>query len=157
MDGYNALEQIAMARHDYLKAYNCRKMYILYRDSLMNEENTKKIVQTQMQFDFDKKESAARELQDKKDILARSEKQNQKNILILVLMILVLLSVFSGFIFRALRVSNKQKKVIESQKRVVEEHQKDILDSIRYAKRIQTALLPTHRFIEKTLTRMSKI
>jgi hypothetical protein len=41
------------------------------------------------------------------------------------------------------------------QKQEVEEKQKEILDSIHYAKRIQTALLTSEYYIEKNLKRLS--
>lgn len=46
-------------------------MYILYRDSLVNQEATKKTVQSKMQYDFDKKEAIAKVTQDKKDADAK--------------------------------------------------------------------------------------
>ena len=39
-------------------------------------------------------------------------------------------------------------------KKIVEEKNKEILSSIRYAKRIQTSLLPTTIYIEKALKRL---
>jgi tetratricopeptide (TPR) repeat protein len=69
-----------------------------------------------------------------------------------------LLLILSFVIFRSLAKSRKdnriiqsQKKEVESQKMLVEEKQKEILDSIRYAKRIQNSLLPTSRYIERKL------
>jgi len=38
----------------------------------------------------------------------------------------------------------------------IEEKQKEILDSIQYAKRIQISLLPTEKYIERTMTRLRK-
>lgn len=38
----------------------------------------------------------------------------------------------------------------------VEEKQKEILDSIHYAKRIQRSLLPTEKYIEKKLKELSE-
>jgi len=43
----------------------------------------------------------------------------------------------------------EQKKVVEQQKELVEVHQKDIIDSINYAKRIQRALFPHRKDILK--------
>ena len=48
-----------------------------------------------------------------------------------------------------------QKKQIQKQKLLVEEKQKEILDSIQYAKRIQQSLLPTEKYIEKSLKKLS--
>jgi len=36
----------------------------------------------------------------------------------------------------------------------VEEHQKEIIDSITYARRIQRSLLPTEKYIDKNLNRL---
>ncbi len=46
--------------------------------------------------------------------------------------------------------------LIEEQKKMVEEKQKDILDSIHYAKRIQESLLPSVKYIGKTITRLNR-
>jgi hypothetical protein len=45
---------------------------------------------------------------------------------------------------------------VENQKQKVEEKQKEIIDSIKYAKRIQQSLLPTEKYIEKNLKRLKK-
>ena len=46
--------------------------------------------------------------------------------------------------------------MIEKQKEMVEEKQKEILDSIHYAKRIQRALLPTEKYFEKNIKNLKK-
>jgi hypothetical protein len=54
-------------------------------------------------------------------------------------------------------VQIKKKNIeIAKQKQKVEEKQKEILDSIRYAKRIQDAMLPRESHIDKTLKRLMK-
>ena len=47
-----------------------------------------------------------------------------------------------------------QKNEIENKNVLLEEKQKEILDSIHYAKRIQTALIPSDKYISKNLTRL---
>lgn len=54
------------------------KRYVAVRDSITNEENTRKLVETQMQYDFDKKESLAKAEQDKKDFITQRTIQKQK-------------------------------------------------------------------------------
>ncbi len=44
-----------------------------------------------------------------------------------------------------------QKKEVEHQKELVEEHQKEIIDSITYAKRLQEAILPPNEYLKKYL------
>jgi tetratricopeptide (TPR) repeat protein/serine phosphatase RsbU (regulator of sigma subunit) len=46
----------------------------------------------------------------------------------------------------------EQKKQVEGQKELVEEKNKEILDSITYARRLQTAILPPAGFIQSLLT-----
>jgi hypothetical protein len=74
-----------------------------------------------------------------------------------------LVLILAGFIFRSYRQKQKaniiisqQKSEVEKQKNLVEEKQKDILDSIHYAKRIQQSLLPTEKYIEKKLNELKK-
>ena len=140
---------------DFKKAFEDYKLMILYRDSLLNEQNTKKTVQTQMQYEFDKKESATKADQDKKNAVAQSDARRKNIVLVFVICSLVLLVLFLIFLFNRFLVIQKQKTVIEKQKAVVEEKQKEILDSIRYAKKIQQSLLPTEKFIDKNLTRLN--
>ena len=56
---------------------------------------------------------------------------------------------FANENFEKMLVSERQE--IAKQKEVIEEKQKEILDSIHYAKRIQTALLTNEKYIERVL------
>ncbi len=154
---YIRFATIDSIKNDYKGALKNYKMFIVYRDSLINEESTKKTIQVQMQYEFDKKEAAVKAANDKLSAVQTAEKNRQQIILVLVSCVLLLVLIFSGFIFRALGITRKQKQLIEQQKHLVEEKQKEILDSIRYARRIQTALLPTEKYIEKTLMRLMKM
>ncbi len=60
------------------KALKYHEQMIAARDRLYNEENTKKLTQLQMQYDFDKKEAATQAEQEKKDAIARQELKRQK-------------------------------------------------------------------------------
>lgn len=124
---------------------------IAIRDELFSTENRKQLVQKEMNFEFEKKEAALKNLQEKKDELAAVEKKKQKLLLFLISGVLLLVFVFSGFVFRSLRIAKKQKMIIEEQKLLVEEKNKDIIDSINYAKRIQDALLKEEEHISEHL------
>ncbi len=64
---YDNLTTLDSAQGNFKQALEHHKLYIATRDSLLNNENTKKITQQQMQYDFDKKELATKAAQDKKD------------------------------------------------------------------------------------------
>lgn len=66
---YAGLAAADSAAGKWKEAFDHHKMFVLYRDSLKNEENTKKIVQAQMNFEFEQKEMKAKAEQDRKDIM----------------------------------------------------------------------------------------
>jgi serine phosphatase RsbU (regulator of sigma subunit) len=160
------LSQLDSSTGNYSLALEDYKKYIIYKDSLINEANTKKTVRTQMNFEFEQKQTTQKAEQDKKDAIAEADKRKQRIITRSVGSGLVLVLVFAGFILFSLRITRRQKKLIEKQKIVVEEQKqlveeknkmveeknKDILDSITYAKRLQDAILPPLSMIEKYLS-----
>jgi tetratricopeptide (TPR) repeat protein len=157
---YSGLTDLDYIRGDFKGAYENDKLFILYSDSLDNEETRKKTIQTQMTYDFEKKEAVAdaehRKELENRQILAEEKSRKQKIVIVFVVLGLLLVLVFAGFIFRSLRFTRKQKNIIEEQKYIVEEKQKEIIDSINYARRIQRSLLPTEKYIEKNLKRLIK-
>ena len=68
----------------------------------------------------------------------------------------LIISLRSLPILRSLKINKEQNKIISLQKDIVEEKQKEILDSIRYAKRIQNSLLPSEKYIEKNILKLKK-
>lgn len=115
--------------HNSDKALAYYKAYVAERDSI----NSKNANQAELQFDFDKKEA-----------IAKAESKKQKLIIVFIALGLLLVLVFSGFIFRSLRNTNIQKNIIEEKNR-------EITDSIEYALRIQTAILPPQRIVKQYL------
>jgi hypothetical protein len=75
---YRYLAKTDSALGNYKGALENYKMHVIYRDSIYNEENTKKITQQLMQYEFDKKDALTKAEQDKKDAIALEEIQNQK-------------------------------------------------------------------------------
>jgi hypothetical protein len=60
---------------------------------------------------------------------------------------------FSTVLMATLTVIYLYKKELKNSKEIIVEKQAEILDSIRYAKRIQKASLPTEKYIKKSLTK----
>ncbi len=144
------------------------KLFIQFNDSIFNLDNTKKSIQQQMNFDFDKRRTSDSLIvaeERKINILKFEQEKTQRYALYGGLGLVI---IFAGFMFNRFKVTQKQKAVIElkeqetqkqnliinEQKLQVEEKQKEILDSIHYAKRIQTALITNERYIEKSLNKL---
>lgn len=143
-DIYQQLYRLDSATNKCNKEKENYKLYILYRDSIINQKSSEQITAINLQFDFDKKEAATKAEQNKKDLLMVAENKKHKLISVFVAIGLFFVLLFAGFIFRSLRITNKQKDIIE-------EKQKEILDSIEYALRIQTAILPPQKIVKQYL------
>ncbi|MEO6302196.1 MAG: tetratricopeptide repeat protein [Bacteroidia bacterium] len=125
------------------------KNYFIYRDSITNQANRKELFRSEVNYEFEKKELASKAEQEKKDALTAKEKQQQQTILYFVAIGGIIVLFFSLSLYKRFKVTQKQKTEIEYQKQIVEEHRKGMIDSITYAKRLQDAILPPAKFINK--------
>lgn len=91
-------------------AFENYKLYKQFRDSITNEENAKKLVQTQMQYEFNKKEAANKAEQEKKDAIAHEEAKRQRNIRNSAFFGLAGLLLFSAIVFKQRNKIAKGKK-----------------------------------------------
>jgi serine phosphatase RsbU (regulator of sigma subunit)/Tfp pilus assembly protein PilF len=155
---FKGLSQLDSATGNWRGAYENHKMYILYRDSLFNEENTKKTIQSQMNYEFDKKEQAIKLQQEKKDAIAKQEIQKQKVVRNSFMGGFALVLLLAGVATRGYKQKQKANQqleeknhTIEKQKEIVEEKQKEIVDSINYARRIQYTLLADEALLKSNL------
>lgn len=111
-----------------------------------------------MTYEFEKKEALTKAAQDKKDALAATEMKKQQIIRYAVSGILILVILFTLFLYNRFRLIRKQKNIIElkerethTQKEIIEEKHKEITDSINYAERIQRSFLATTEMLDKNL------
>jgi hypothetical protein len=85
----------------------------------------------------------------------KTAEQQQKKYLYMIITaigIITVIAILAFFRQRKLKkLINLQKTEVEKQKHFIEEKQKEIIDSIRYAKRIQSSLMPTEKYITKNL------
>ena len=147
----------------YKESLEMFELYKTMSDSINNQETQKASVQKQMQYEFEKKESQTKSEQDKKDVIASEKLKQQKLQRNYFITGFGLVLILAGFIFRSYRQKHEANKIItakkeevEKQKNVIEAKQKEILDSIHYAKRIQTALLPSEKYFERSLNKLFK-
>ncbi len=148
----NLLSKIYFKNGDYRKAYEMQVLYKQMDDSINNVANRKAFAQKTFQYAYEKKavQDSLRSAEEKKVSALQLKQEKTKSYMLYGGLALTLL--FGIFMFNRFRVTQKQKKIIEDQKIVVEEKQKEVMDSIRYAKRIQDSLLPTDRYIDKVLS-----
>jgi tetratricopeptide (TPR) repeat protein len=155
------------------------KKYIAARDTIDNDEKRKKINYLVNKYEWEKKEALINAEREKERALFEANQRRNKIIIIAVTTGMIMLGVFLVFVYRSLRITRKQKAIIElqkqevekqkaevekqkeiaeqqkaqveAQKKIIEDKNKDIMDSINYALRIQQAILPDNKKWERLL------
>ncbi len=130
------------------------KKYIHFRDSISNEESSNKIVRAEMNYEFDKKQTIEKSVHEKETAVALAESKKHKIIIWSVCGILILVFGFAVYAYRSnlqkqrinkeLDIKNKR---IETAHAIIEERNKEVTDSIHYAKRIQRAMITSDSYI----------
>ncbi len=148
---YESLSELAERRGDFEAAYEYLHQFNDIEKELADENNIRKQTQEEMNYQFDKERETQRLNQLKKE-LENKKKQEQALIINWAIAIVgILILGFSFILYRRWNEVKKQKVIIEEKNRQVEEKNHEILDSINYAKRIQTAILPSSQLRAKVL------
>ncbi|OFY84496.1 MAG: hypothetical protein A3F72_13895 [Bacteroidetes bacterium RIFCSPLOWO2_12_FULL_35_15] len=137
---------------NFKKALDNFELYQKMNDSIYNTENSKQIAEMQARFETEKK---AKEI----DLLTKDKKIKEDELtqqriiswsigiggfLVLLLAILAIRGyIQKRKVYNELGIKNKK---IETAYNIIEDQHKDIKDSIRYAQRLQEAILPTAAF-----------
>lgn len=173
----SGLKEVYEKQKNYKLAYQYYKEEIEMRDSIQNEENYKVSVQQKSKYEYEKKAATdsianakEKEIKDAEIAQQQAEIKAKRNQQYGLIGGLILVVIFAGFVYNRLKVTQQQKRIIEiqkieveqqkqiveKQKELVEEKQDEILASIRYAKRIQDALLTSQGYIERNIKRLRK-
>ncbi len=139
---------------DFKNSVLAHRRYTYIKDSIFNIENSKVLSDLKTKYEVDKKEAelSAKANVEKENlrIVAEIDKQKRNGVILSIVMVLIVVLIFSLLLFKRFKLTQKQKKIIELQKIVVEEQkllveekQKELSDSINYAKRIQSSFMAT--------------
>jgi hypothetical protein len=150
-------ELISAETKNYEKAYLIKLRIQRITDSLNNLNDGDKIAELKLYYEQQKTEKE-REVQKKLEQEKHDNELHQQRMLLTgVFLFSVLISIFVFFMYRSLKKVRIQKLEIEKKNREVEEKQKEIIDSIKYAKRIQMAQVPSEKQVGKNLERLRRI
>jgi serine phosphatase RsbU (regulator of sigma subunit) len=172
------LSNIEELRGNYQKSLEYYKMYSDYKDSIFNDQSSQQIAELQTKYDSEKREMEISSLQKEKK-MQEAENQRQRYIGYGLTVFIFSLFILSFLLLKnnreklkANRLLTKQKKeideknnilhdtneelkftldLVEKQKYSIEYQNLNIMSSISYAKRIQSAMLPKKEFIQQFL------
>ena len=161
IESIQILTKVYELKGDYRNAVKFWKKYSSKHDSLVNTKNAQILDDLKSKHKEEKHQlelSNLRKQQEVADKLHESELQaeqlrsSNRQRIIYFLVIGLILVAFLGFIaFRNFQAKKKAHFEIQLQKEIVEEKNHEILDSISYAKRIQSAILPPDKLIKEHL------
>lgn len=153
----NSLAECYAIKHDYASAYKYQLAYSVYSDSILNEKVSQQIIEIESKYEADKKQKEI-ELQ---NLLIRekdakiAESSLRSNLLYLIIGVILLISLILLVAFYLNKKKNLRLNAInqslEHKNFIIEQKNKEITDSISYAKRIQRAILPTDKAFNAAL------
>ncbi|HEY0029965.1 MAG TPA: tetratricopeptide repeat protein [Bacteroidia bacterium] len=151
------LAQAYEKKNDYKNAYHYHTLYSQIKDSMLNQESTKQIAEMATKYESDKKEMQITSLNKDNEILTKDQKlketQLNKQMIINYAVVagLILVLAFAFFVARSYRQKQAANLLLEEKNAMIEEKNKDITDSINYAKRIQFTLLAQNEILTENL------
>jgi tetratricopeptide (TPR) repeat protein len=150
---------------NYEKAYGYYEMYASMKDTVLNQENSKRITEMNTKYSTEQKEKEIELMKKNEEIqkLELSKKGDelgqQRNISISIFIGFLLLMVAAILVFNQYILNKKtnyklQKAytVIEEKNALIEKSSAIITDSITYAKNLQDAILPDPKDLTKILS-----
>jgi tetratricopeptide (TPR) repeat protein len=167
LDAARILKLIYQKKNKYREALEMSDLYLKMKDSINSEAIRKANIKKQFQSEYEiqaAKDSVENAVKIKEEQFKHEQAITQQRTYtyggFIGLMLMVIVAAVS---FRAYRNKQKanviiteQKQLAEQQKKIIEEKQKEIIDSINYARRIQKAHLPSDRYIGKKLDELKK-
>lgn len=159
-----SLAFIYYRKQDYKAAFDSYLDYVDLEDSLTSNEKFKVVGELESKYENEKKEAEIAILNKDKQLKVIelekkeaevSEQKMMRNVMFLVIGLIIVVAII---IYRGYRINkknnfllSKQNDEINIQNLIIEEKNKNITDSIAYAKRIQSAILPPESLLNDYL------
>lgn len=141
-DLYHGMEMLDSATGDWQGAYSNHKQYIALRDSIFNQESARKIMFSQLQYEFDKKELVARNEEDKRN----SERRN------MIAIALGIALLFFSVVFYQLKMRRDRDQAEAKRLRDLSEAKSQFLTTVSHELRTPlTSILGFSKIIKKRL------
>jgi len=155
---YQGLYQVSDSLKEYKDALRYYKLSKIYNDSVMSLDKRKEAEVKQLRFEFETKEIYLKTDHEKQMAIEQAKEQKQKVVIWSIIAFLILVSIAGLFVYKNYLQKKKiseelqvKNEFIEMQKQLVEEKQKQIVDSINYAQHIQHSILPDETIIKSHL------
>ncbi len=127
--GYSKLHDVYEQTGRYKEALKYMELYMNIKDSLSDKANSKKIMQVQMEYDYDKKAAVAALKQEKKDAMVMADMKKQKMLTNTFIGGFALVVGFSTIVYRQRNKVTKERNLVTKEKKRSDELLLNILPS----------------------------
>jgi len=155
---YDILTELYAEVGKYKEAYESMRNFAIYKEELLNEESTRNLAQFKAEYEAEKRESEIA-LQKAENEQSKAIIKQQTTQLYAFAIGIILVLILAGVVMQGYRQKRKANILLESQnieitkqKALIEEKNRDIMDSINYARRIQYAILPPKNYVDDCLS-----
>lgn len=121
-DAYQQLSEIYAGTHRFDMAYRYHTEYKTLNDSIFNEKNVKKIAEIEYNYKLEKEKQIL-------EIEQKRKNEVQKSIIISLITGLILLFLFSAYVFRSNRIKHRINLVLRQQKEEIEKLNEELIAS----------------------------
>ena len=141
---YKSLTALDSAQQNFKQSLEHYRLYITYRDSLVNEENTIKITQQQMQYAFDIKETELNfQQQLTNEQLAKQQFINKQRFQVYILGLIAFLGII-GLLLTRLWYARKKQQLLQRQKEIEQREASRLTELDKLKTNLYTSI--THEF-----------
>ncbi|MBK7183760.1 MAG: SpoIIE family protein phosphatase [Bacteroidetes bacterium] len=145
---YYLLAKAYSLKRDFSQAFTYLEKYSIITDSIYNEKNSRSINEMSAKYESDKKELMIGSLE-KDKALSNEKLEQEKKFKIYLIVFCLMVAGFAFFLFRSNVEKKKTNNELSHAYKEIETKNKEIQDSINYAKRIQEAMLPEVSLLQK--------
>ncbi|BDX37466.1 hypothetical protein CYCD_08210 [Tenuifilaceae bacterium CYCD] len=147
---YEKLSLLYEQKDNVGTAFFYHKMATKIKDEIFSEKSQKIITEMQTKYETDKKEQENKLLKNEAD-LRESVIQRQRLMIIAAIVGVILILMVALLMFKMFRDKQRANQILEEKNLLITKQKQEITDSIKYASRIQKAVLPSSNLISDSL------
>jgi tetratricopeptide (TPR) repeat protein len=146
-ENYLSMAGLYESKEDFQKAFEYYRWYSLLKDSVVNESNFAIASDIKNKFEREKKEVELNKLK---------AEQSKNRIFNIALILVSILTVISGIMmYSRFKIKSVSESKLKMQNEIISQKNKDITDSINYARKIQQSVLPNEKYITREMKRLN--
>ncbi len=111
VEAYEALTALYSDQKDYKRAMDYFRLYVAQKDSLVNDNSKKELLQSAMKYEYEKKEAVAKVEQEKKEAIQNEELQKRATQIKLYIALCILILIVFATVFLQMRNKRNTEKL----------------------------------------------